>query len=147
MEELEAFASSRAVKMHAWIGRVTEDYHMDVTGKQMGSMAEKKKYWIIQIFLVIFTVSVSASVLPCGIINVHGLFSEVTASTVVEDKEQEVVNIKFTHYKKVQTVKGANIFNIWFEMLAAAVCISFCANLNKLPRGDTIVTLKVRMDN
>lgn len=107
----------------------------------------KKKYWIIRLFFVLFAVSVSVVVLPCGIINVHGLFGEIVTSTVVEDEEQEIVNIKSVDYKKVQTAKGTNIFNVWFEILAAVVCISFCANLVKLPRGDTIVTLKVRMDN
>jgi hypothetical protein len=99
------------------------------------------------LFLVFFTISVSVAVLPCGIINVHGLFGEEITSTVVVDKEQEAVNIKSTDHKKVQTAKGENIINRWFEILIAIICISFCANLVKLPRGDTIVTLKVRMDN
>ena len=108
---------------------------------------DKKKYWIIRLFFVLFSMSVSIAILPCGIINVHGLFGEVTTYVVVEDKEQEIVSIKDVDNIKVQTVKGINILNIWFELLIIVVCISFCANLVKLPRGDTIVTLKVRMDN
>lgn len=106
-----------------------------------------KKYWIIRLFFILFTVSVSVSVLPCGITNVHGVFGEIVTSAVGEDSEQEIVNIKSIAHKKVQTAKGANILNVWFEILAAVVCIRFCAKLVKLPRGDTIVTLKVRMDN
>ena len=108
---------------------------------------DKKKYWIIRLFFVLFSMSVSIAILPCGIINVHGLFGEVVTSTVVEDKGKEIVNIKSIDHEKVQTVKGVNILNVWFEILIAVVCISFCANLVKLPRGNTIVTLKVRMDN
>jgi hypothetical protein len=108
---------------------------------------DKQNYWATRLFLVLFTISVSVAVLPCGIINVRGLFGEEIISTVVEDKEQEVVNIKSINHKKVQTAKGENIINRWFEILIAIICISFCANLVKLPRGDTIVTLKVRMDN
>ena len=108
---------------------------------------DKKKYWIIRLFFLLFTMSVSVAILPCGIINVHGLFGEVTTYVVVEDKEQEIVSIKDVDNIKVQTVKGINILNIWFELLIIVVCISFCANLIKLPRGDTIVTLKVRMDD
>ncbi|MCI6044145.1 hypothetical protein MR857_12645 [bacterium] len=108
---------------------------------------DKKKYWILRLFFVLFTMSVSVAILPCGIINVHGLFGEVTTYVVVEDKEQEIVSIKDVDNIKVQTVKGINILNIWFELLIIVVCISFCANLIKLPRGDTIVTLKVRMDD
>lgn len=112
-----------------------------------GGIMDKKKYWIIRLFFVLFTMSVSVAILPCGIINVHGLFGEVTTYVVVEDKEQEIVSIKDVDNIKVQTVKGINILNIWFELLIIVVCISFCANLIKLPRGDTIVTLKVRMDD
>ena len=108
---------------------------------------DKKKYWILRLFFVLFTMSVSVAILPCGIINVHGSFGEVTTYVVVEDKEQEIVSIKDVDNIKVQTVKGINILNIWFELLIIVVCISFCANLIKLPRGDTIVTLKVRMDD
>lgn len=108
---------------------------------------DKKKYWILRLFFVLFTLSVSVAILPCGIINVHGLFGEVTTHVVVEDKEQEIVSIKDVEHKKVQSVKGINVLNLWFEILITVVCISFCANLIKLPRGDTIVTLKVRMDN
>ena len=108
---------------------------------------DRRRHWVIRLFLVLFTISVSVAVIPCGIINVHGLFGEIVASTAAEDKEQETVNIKSINHEKVQTVKGVNIFNIWFGFLAAVICISFCANLIKLPRGDTIVTLKVRMDN
>lgn len=108
---------------------------------------DKRKYWVIRLFLVLFTVSVSVAVLPCGIINLHGLFCEVVESTVVEDKEQETVNIKSIDYEKAQMKKGANILNVWFEFFIAVVCIGFCADLVKLPREDTLVILKVRMDN
>ena len=112
-----------------------------------GGIMDRRKYWRLRLFFVLFTMSVSVAILPCGIINVHGLFGEVTAHVIVEDKEQEIIGIKDVVYKKVQTAKGINILNIWFELLIIVVCIIFCANLFKLPRGDTIVTLKVRMDD
>jgi len=108
---------------------------------------DKRKYWVMRLFFVLFAMSVSVTILPCGIINVYGLFGEAITSTVVEDREQEIVNIKDTEHKKVQTAKGISIFNIWFEILIAVICISFFANLIKLPKEDNIVTLKVRMDN
>ncbi len=107
----------------------------------------KKKYWILRLFFVLFAMSVSVAILPCGIINVQGLFGEVTTYTVTEDKEQEIVNIKSVEHEKVQTAKGVNSLNVWFEILIAVICLSFCANLVKLPQEDTIVTLKVRMDD
>ena len=107
----------------------------------------RKKYWILRLFFALFTISVSVAILPCEIINIHGFFGEVTTHVIVEDEEQEIISIKDVGHKKVQTVKSANIFNIWFELLIAVVCVSFCANFIKLPQGDTIVTLKVRMDD
>lgn len=108
---------------------------------------DKKRHWAIRLFLVFFTISVSVAVIPSGIINIHGLFGEIVTSIAAEDKEQETVHIKSIAHEKVQTIKGVNISNIWFEVLMAVVCIRFCINLIKLPRGDTIVTLKIRMDN
>ncbi len=108
---------------------------------------DKKKHWMLRLFFVLFTISVSVTVLPCGIINVYGMFGQITTYAPIEDKEQEIENVKSVCRKKEQIEKGKNIFNIFFEILIIAICISFYANLSKLPRGDTIVTLKVRMDN
>ena len=45
---------------------------------EFGGIIDKKKYWIIRLFFVLFTMSVSVAILPCGIINVHSLFGEIT---------------------------------------------------------------------
>ena len=108
---------------------------------------DKKKYWVTRILFVLFSVSVSVAILPCEIINVHGLFGEITTYTVIEDKEQSIVNTRSIEHEKNRTANGVNIFNIWFEFLIAVICISLYDNLENLPRGDTIVTLKVRMDD
>lgn len=107
----------------------------------------KKKYWIIRLFFALFTMSVSFALFPCGIINVHGLFGETFTFIATEDEEQEIVNMKAINHEKIRVTKGVNIFNVWFEILIAVVWISFCSNLTKLPRSDTIVSRKVRMNN
>ena len=108
---------------------------------------DKNKQRIIRLFIFWFTMSVSFTVVPCGIINVHGLFGEIISSVATEDKDGEKFELKSVYYEKICKAKGINIINVWFEILIAIVSISFCAHLVKLPRGDTIVTLKVRMDN
>lgn len=108
---------------------------------------DKKKYWIMRLFLAIFTLSVSVTVIPCGIINAHGLFGEVVASAITEDKDQTMAIETAKSVRKLQQVKGMNIFYPWFEFLMAVQCICFLANLAKLPQEDTIITLKVRMNN
>lgn len=107
----------------------------------------QEKYWIIHLFSLLFTISISVSILPCGMINVHGLFGETITSTAAEDEEQEIVNVKSIRHENLQTAKGTNILNVWFEILIAIIWISFCANLIRLPRRDTLVISKVRMDN
>lgn len=71
--------------------------------------------------------SISVTILCYGSINVYGLFGEIIISIVV-DEEQEIVNIKSIDHEKVQTTKGINVFNVWFEILIAVVW----ANLIKL---------------
>ena len=107
----------------------------------------KRKYWVLRLFFLLFTMSVSAAVLPCGIINVHGLFGEIITSAAAEDNDQEVADIQFKYCERAQRAKGANVINSWFEILMKVACICFWANLVRLPREDTIVTWKVRMNN
>lgn len=106
-----------------------------------------KKSWIIRLFLILFTLSISMTVSPCGVMNTYGLFGEITGSFISEDKEQSVAEVTIKGVEKNRKVKGINIFNIWFEILVLVICICFITYLIKLPRGDTIITLKVRMDN
>ena len=48
---------------------------------------EKKKQLLLRLFILLFSVSVSATVLPSGIVNVYGLFGEITSSAATEDRE------------------------------------------------------------
>lgn len=107
---------------------------------------KKNKQWLLNLLILLFTVSVSVTVLPCGVIHTYGLFGEVTSSTVTDDAESGISDESqiFTRRKQV---KGINIYNIWFEILIGIVCMIFVEYGLRLPRGDTIVTLKVRMDN
>lgn len=107
----------------------------------------KRKKWIVRLFLVFFTLSISVTVIPCGIVNVHGLFGEIKSSVITEDKEQIIEKIASKQLRNVRKVKGTNIFNIWFELLPLLICLCLIEYMLKLPREDTIITLKVRMDN
>lgn len=101
---------------------------------------------IARLFILLFTVSVSVTVLPCGIINTHGLFGEVTSSTVTDYEEDSSFIENRVHEKRNQ-IQGINIYNLWFEIWICVVLIIFIQYMFRLPRGDTIVTFKVRMDN
>ena len=107
---------------------------------------KKKNRWMIRLFILLFSTSVSVAVLPIGIVNVYGLFGEITASSVTEDKDSEIVNERRI-YELAKQAKGINIYNIWFEVRVYILCIVFITYMIRLPRGDTIVSLKVRMDD
>jgi hypothetical protein len=107
---------------------------------------KNKKQWLIRLLILLFTVSVSTTAIPCGIINIIGLFGEVKSSTVTEDKETEKANVRWVFVKRQQT-KGETIYNIWYEVWVCIICMIFIFYVFRLPREDTIVTLKVRMDN
>lgn len=116
---------------------------------------EKKKYWLIRLFYVLFTVSVSLTVLPCGIVNARGQFGEITASAAVENtngpaqRTAQEVRRQRESAAKQQTVQVVRtlLFNLWLVILAQILYQRFREYPVRLPRGDTIVTLKVRMDD
>ena len=90
---------------------------------------KEKKQWLIRLFIILFSVSVSVAVLPCGIINTHGLFGEITSSTITNDD-----NSSFQESRV-------------FEVLICVICMIYIQYMFRLPREDTIITFKVRMDN
>lgn len=106
-----------------------------------------KKYWFMRLLFVLFTLSVSVTVIPCGVVNVQGLFGEITSSVIVEEQDWVRDDISFKYSEKVKKVKGINVINSWFELLVSVMCICAVAYMIRLPRGDTIVLLKIRMDD
>ena len=97
-------------------------------------------------FILLFTLSVSVTIIPCSSVYALGLFGEIKSSTVTEDNNlsEELEKQVCT---KTRKYKGINIINIWYELRCSIICMIFAVYIGKLPRGDTIITLKVRMDN
>lgn len=105
-----------------------------------------KKHLYIRILIILFSVSVSVTVLPCGIINTYGFFGEISSSTITRDELSTAFQVSHVFERKHQ-IKGINIYNIWFEVWMYIICMVFIQYMVRLPRGDTIITFKVRMDN
>ncbi len=106
----------------------------------------KKQRFLLRLFILHFTVSVSVTVIPCNSTNIIGLFGEIKSSTVTENNQfHEALEKQI--YMKSRKNKGINIINIWYELWCSIVCMIFIKYLSRLPRGDTIITLKVRMNN
>lgn len=99
-----------------------------------------------KLFIFLFSVSVSITVLPNGLINTYGLFGEITSSTATSDEDSKISEERQVFENRKQ-VKGVNVYNIWFEIWLCIIYMIFAAYMLRLPRGDTIITLKVRMNN
>lgn len=108
-------------------------------------MNNKSKF-LLRLFIVLFAVSVSATVLPSEVVNRCGLFGEVKSSTVTREnrKNTEVIASVF---EKSGMLKGVNVYNLWFAIAVIIIFLVFVSYGVRLPGRDTIVTLKVRMDN
>lgn len=108
-------------------------------------MSHKNKMFC-KLFSIFFTLSVSLTVIPCGLINIHGLFGELKSTIVTEDGQtgkEELASIA----KQRLCVSGENIYNIWFVLSVIVTYLIFDLYRLKLPQEKTIVTLKVRMDD
>lgn len=99
-----------------------------------------------KLFIFLFSVSVSITVLPSGLLNTYGLFGEITSSTVTSDEDSKISEERQVFENRKQ-VKGVNVYNIWLEIWLCIICMIFAAYILRLPIGDTIITLKVRMNN
>ncbi len=108
-------------------------------------MNSKSKF-ILRLFIIIFTVSISVTVIPSEVFNIYGLFGEIKSSTVTRENKkntEEIISI----LKKSSIIKGINIYNVWFEIAIIIIFLIFSSYVVRLPNQNTIVTLKVRMNN
>ena len=105
-----------------------------------------QKILMKKLFIFLFSVSVSITVLPSGLLNTYGLFGEITSSTATRDEDSKISEERQVFENRKQ-VKGVNVYNIWFEIWLCIIYMIFSAYMLRLPRGDTIITLKVRMNN
>lgn len=105
-----------------------------------------KENFILRLFLVLFTVSVSVTVIPSGIVTAYGLLGEAKTSVVTEEGEERTEEVGHL-VKKERSVKQNNLFNIWFVLEVLILCLIYAVYGIQLPGRDTIVALKVRMDD
>lgn len=103
------------------------------------------KQFLLRICIVLFMTSVSVTVISYEMVCTYGLLGEVTCSTVISEKslfEELQKNVSAVKYP----IKS-NVYNIWFNISSIIIYLVFVAYMLRLPRKDTIVTLKVRMDD
>lgn len=109
-------------------------------------MTKKNSHCLIGLFLLLFALSVTVPIIPYSYVLNYGLFGELKSLVVANENKEEILEVssKITVQRKQ---KGKNIFNLWLLVLAYIVCLRLLAHDTKLPKADTIVAKKVRMNN
>jgi hypothetical protein len=107
----------------------------------------KKRKLITLLYMWLFTVSITTTVIPCSVINIFGLLGEVKAATVSENRFSVTSLIKAKFLAVKRYIRGSNKYNYWYILLMIILYIRFTSYVFRLPRSNTIVSLKVRLDN
>ena len=120
---------------------------MGLSTEYLANMEFKLKSLLMRLFIVFFSVSISATIIPSGIVISQGLFGEVKCVVVekseIEKEEKEQHNLQLKHKVKA-TVQA---FNIWLLIIIAILVLSFKIHSEKAPPHQTLVSTRVRMDN
>ncbi len=109
-------------------------------------MTKKNCRYLMRLFLLLFALSATVPIISYSYVPSYGLFGELKSLVVVNGNKEEIseVSSKITVRKKQ---KDKNIFNLWLLVLALISCLRLLAHSIKLPKTDTIVAKKVRMNN
>ncbi len=108
-------------------------------------MTRKNSYCLMRL-LLLFALFAAIPISSYTYVSSYGLFGELKTLIVANENKEEIAEVssKVTAQKKQ---KGKNIFNLWIYFLVWITCLRLLAHSIKLPRADTIVAKKVRMNN
>lgn len=107
----------------------------------------RKKQIMLSVFLFLFSICITITVIPGLGVPSYGLFGDITSTCVSEETtEQMIVSNSYKHQKTVEQ-SVYHIFCAWFAILIAIVFLRYASYALRLPNQETIVTLKVRMDD
>ncbi len=108
-------------------------------------MTRKNSHWLTRLLLLL-ALFATIPINSYSYVPSYGLFGELKALVVANENREEIAEVfsKVTVQKKQS---GKNIFNLWLFVLAYVVCLRLLAHSMKLPKTDTIVDKKVRMNH
>lgn len=121
-----------------------EQYAFDIG--ELSVERKKGKRYFLRLFILLFTISVAVPTFSAVWINSYGLFGEVKSSIILKEASEEFSDIS-SKMNIRKAVKGINVWNKWFWLWVMVVCLSLTICIYNLPKEDTIVSKKVRMDD
>lgn len=108
-------------------------------------MTRKNNYCLMRL-LLLFALFVTIPITSYTYVRGYGLFGELKTLIVVNENKEEIAEVSPKAVVKKKQ-KGKHILNLWLLILAYIVCLRLLAHSIKLPKTDTIVGKKVRMNN
>lgn len=109
-------------------------------------MIKKNGFCLMRLFLLLFALYVTVPMISCNYVPSYGLFGELKPLVVVSENKEEFFEVS-SRINVQRKQKGKNIFNLWLYFLVFITCLRLLAHNIKLPKADTIVAQKVRMNN
>lgn len=109
-------------------------------------MTKKSSFCLMRLFLLFFTLYVTVPMISCSYVPSYGLFGELKSLAIVSENKEEIFEV-YSRINIQRKQKGKNIFNLWLYFLVLIICLRLLAHNIKLPKADTIVAKKVRMNN
>lgn len=108
-------------------------------------MTKKNGICLMRLFLL-FALYATVPMISCSYIPSYGLFGELKPLIVVCENKEEIIEAssKFTVQRKQ---KGKNIYCLWYYFIAYIACLRLFSHSIKLPKADTMVAKKVRLNN
>ena len=117
---------------------------MDSSTEYLTNNQYKLKCLLIRLLIMLFTASISVAIIPGGILILQGLFGEVKIA-VAEDRETaQEQHDKQQNIKLEETIR---VFNIWLLIIIEILVLRFIIHSLKAPPHQTLVSIRVRMDD
>lgn len=107
---------------------------------------------LYKIFILLFMIDISFTVIPSGIVQNYGLFGELTSFTAQDYQESSIQSkpIKLVNNKRITTIYNRvqrKSDYLWYLFLMIIMITSYLMSGLILSNGITPVVLKVRMNN
>lgn len=108
----------------------------------------RKNKTIFNLFIILFATFISVPACSSTIISSYGILGEVKSILVCENMVQtEEQEHKVYKYNNIESIKIIQVFNIWLLILAIVLSKKYAIFFLRLPVKETLVSMRVRMDN
>lgn len=99
------------------------------------------------LLFLLFGILLSLQAVPSGGIISHGLFGEAEAVSFVQEEKEETAVLSQAIREIQKAVKGLMVFCSYLLLVILVICLQFTVYQYRLPKVETMVTRKVRMDH